>query len=271
MKNIKLSNGVLMPSVALGTWQIPNGDVCYMAVKTGLEVGYRHIDTAMAYQNEESVGKAIKDSNISRDEIFITTKLPAQIKGYQEALDAFNQSLEKLGVDYIDLYLIHAPKPWNESGDGMNYMDKNVASWKAFEKLYEVGKVRAIGVSNFKVPHLEALLKETSIVPHVNQIKINPEYFDLETIEFCTKHQIILQAYSPLATGKLFGNETLASLADKYNKTLSQIAIRWSLQHGFNPLPKSQTPERIIENFQVYDFEISAEDMKLIDSLWQNK
>ncbi len=271
MKFLQLANGVLMPSVALGTWQIPNGEVCYNAVKVALEVGYRHIDTAMAYQNEESVGKAIKDFGIKREDVFITTKLPAQIKGYQEALDTFHKSLNNLGIEYIDLYLIHAPKPWDDPGDGMNYMDQNIATWKAFEKLYEEGKVRAIGVSNFKVPHLEVLMKETKIVPHVNQIKVHPEHFDLETIEFCKQHNIIIQAYSPFATGRLFGNEILNDLAQKYNKTLAQIAIRWSLQHGFNPLPKSITPERIKENFDVFDFELTKEDMDKIDSLWKNK
>lgn len=262
-----LSNGVEIPVIGFGTWQIPNGEVCYNAVTKALKVGYRHIDTAMAYGNERSVGEAIRDFKIPRDEIFITTKLPAQIKGYEEALDAFDKSLNELGVDYIDLYLIHAPKPWGVSGDGMEYMNQNIASWKAFEKLYEEGKIRSIGVSNFKVEHLVSLLNNTKIVPHVNQISVNPKHYDRETIEFCDEKKIAIEAYSPLATGRLLDNEDLAKLAKKYNKTLAQLAIRWSLQRGFIPLPKSVTPERIKENIEVFDFSISKEDMHYINSL----
>lgn len=263
----KLSNGVKIPSIGFGTWQIPNGDEAYNSVKHALEVGYRHIDTAMAYKNEESVGQAIKDSKIPRNEIFITTKLPAYIKGYQETLDAFNLSLNLLGVDYIDLYLIHAPKPWGVEGDGMNYMEANIASWKAFEELYEAGKIKSIGVSNFLPMHLERLMSETKIVPMVNQISVNPNAIPKENILFNHKHNILIEAYSPLATGRVFQTNRFDDLANKYKKSVAQLLIRWSYQMGFLPLPKSVTPSRIEENFDIFDFEISKEDMDTIGKL----
>lgn len=260
-----LSNGVKIPVIGFGTWQIPDGEVAYNAVKAALEVGYHHIDTALAYQNEVSVGKAIKDSGISREEVFVTTKLPAQIKGYKETLKAFEQSLTNLGLDYIDLYLIHAPKPWDVQTDGMEYMEQNIASWKAFEKLYQEGKIKSIGVSNFQPRHLEVLIKNTTIVPMVNQILLNPNVVPYENIEYCNKHNILIEAYSPLATGRILDDERLARVAEKYNRSVAQICIRWSLQKGFLPLPKSKTPSRIKENLEVFDFEISQEDMLLIE------
>ncbi|MFA5542246.1 MAG: aldo/keto reductase [Bacilli bacterium] len=264
---IKLSNGIMIPAVGFGTWQIPDGNEAYNAVKHALKVGYRHIDTAMAYKNEESVGRAIKDSKIPRNEIFITTKLPAYIKGYQETIDAFNNSLKLLNVEYIDLYLIHAPKPWGVEGDGMDYMEANIATWKAFEKLYNEGLIKSIGVSNFQPMHLEALMKETKIVPMVNQISVNPNFIPRENILFNQKHNILIEAYSPLATGRVFQSDRFDDMAKKYNKTVAQLLIRWSLQMGFSPLPKSVTPSRIEENFSIFDFEISEEDMDTIGKL----
>jgi diketogulonate reductase-like aldo/keto reductase len=262
-----LSNQVKIPAIGFGTWQIPQGETAYNSVMAALKAGSRHIDTAMAYGNEESVGKAIKDSKIKREDIFVTTKLPAEIKGYQQALDAFNKSLNKLGLDYIDLYLIHAPKPWGKTGSGMEYMDLNIESWKAFEKLYEEGKVRSIGVSNFLPMHLEKLLSATSIVPMVNQILINPGTIPHDNIAYCREHNILLEAYSPLATGRIFELKYLEDIASKYQKTVAQLCIRWSYQNGFLPLPKSQTESRIIENLKIFDFTIDPEDMDRIGKI----
>lgn len=265
--NFKLANGVLIPAIGFGTWQIPDGEVAYNSVLHALKVGYRHIDTAMAYKNEESVGRAIKDFGIKREEVFITTKLPAYIKGYNETLEAFQSSLDRLGVEYIDLYLIHAPKPWGVEGDGMNYMDQNIASWKAFEELYKRGLILSIGVSNFGPNHLNALMKETTIVPMVNQISVNPNAIPRENILFNQKHNILIEAYSPLATGRIFQTDRFDELAAKYHKTVAQICIRWSYQMGFSPLPKSVTPSRIEENLDIFDFSLTQEDMDLIGKL----
>jgi len=265
--NFKLSNGVLIPAIGFGTWQIPNGEVAYKSVLDALRAGYRHIDTAMAYRNEVSVGQAIKDSKIKREDVFITTKLPAEIKGYEETRTAFESSLERLGVSYIDLYLIHAPKPWGTEGDGMNYMDQNIASWKAFEKLYKEGKIRSIGVSNFTPNHLRVLMEKTEIVPMANQILVNPNHIPRENIEFCKKHNILIEAYSPLATGRIFANEDLEEIALRYNRTVAQVCIRWSFQNGLLPLPKSVTASRIEENLHIFDFEIKKEDMEKIGKI----
>lgn len=265
--NYVMHNGVKIPVIGFGTWQITDETEAYNSVMVALKEGYRHIDTALAYRNEQSVGKAIKDSQIKREEIFVTTKLPAHIKGYQEAIDTFNESLNNLGLDYLDLYLIHAPKPWDVKTDGMEYMDQNIETWKAFEKLYQEGKIRSIGVSNFYPKHLEVLLKNTTIVPMVNQILINPNVIPYDTIEYCNEHQIIVEAYSPLATGHILESPDLKEIAMKYNRSVAQICIRWSLQKGFLPLPKSVTPYRIKENLEVFDFEISDEDMDIIESI----
>lgn len=264
MTHFVLSNGIQIPAIGFGTWQIPDGEQAYRSVLTALDVGYRHIDTALSYGNERSVGRAIRDSGLRREDIFITTKLPAEIKGYQETLDAFNRSLDNLGVDYIDLYLIHAPKPWNVEGDGMEYMPQNIETWKAFEELYKKGKIRAIGVSNFRPPHLDVLLKEVEIVPMVNQILLHPNHIPKDNIKYCRDRNILVEAYSPLATGKIFDTPRLTTIAEKYNKTVAQLCIRWSYQNGFLPLPKSVTPARIKENFNIFDFTITDEDMQQI-------
>jgi len=269
MKNhfYTLTNGVTIPAIGFGTWQIPNGEVAYKSVLSALNAGYRHIDTAMAYKNEESVGKALKDSKLKREEVFITTKLPAEIKGYDEAIEAFNKSLENLGLDYVDLYLIHAPKPWGVEGDAMDYMDKNVLTWKAFEKLYNDGKIRSIGVSNFVPEHLEYLMKKTEIVPMVNQILVNPNHIPNENIAFCKAAGILVEAYSPLATGRILGDKNLEDIASKYNKSVAQLSIRWSYQNGLLPLPKTITDSRIVENLNIFDFEINQDDMNNIGKI----
>lgn len=272
-KEYQLSNGVIIPSVGFGTWQIPNGKEAYESTLFALKAGYRHIDTAAAYGNEESVGQAIKDSGLKREEIFITSKLKAELKGYQVAIDEFAKTIKKLGVDYLDLYLIHAPKPWSVHSDGTEYTEGNIASWKAFIELYEKGKIRSIGVSNFRPPHIQPLIDATGFVPHVDQIFLCPGATQKETVEYAKAKNILIEAYSPLATGRLFKVEIMQQFAEKYEKSLAQVAIRWSLQRGFLPLPKSVTPSRIENNFDVWDFNISDEDLDSIDNIvlppWQ--
>lgn len=260
----KMSNGVEIPVIGFGTWQIAEGEDAYNSTLHALKVGYRHIDTARAYGNERSVGQAIKDSGLKREEVFITTKLPAECKGYDTAIQYFNESLEKLGVDYLDLYLIHAPKPWHINSSGMEYMDQNIETWKAFEVLYKEGKCRAIGVSNFETYHLIPLLEATTIVPHANQIQINPNYASKDTVRFCREKNILLEAYSPFATGRIFSNERIEKIAEKYNTTIAKVCMAWSLQNGFLPLPKSVNKDRIEANLNVFDLVLSEEDLKEI-------
>lgn len=262
-----LGNGVKIPAVGFGTWQIPDGPEAYNATLAALKAGYRHVDTAMVYGNEKNVGRAVRDSGLKREEVFVTTKLPANIKGYEEALAAFEKSLDNLGLDYVDLYLIHNVKPWGVESDGYEYMDANIASWKAFEKLYEEGKIRAIGVSNFLPGHLEILIKNTKVKPMVNQIRLHPEHIPTEDIRFCKKEGILIEAYSPFATGRILGGERYAEVAKKYGKTVPQILVRWSFQNGFLPLPKSVNEQRIKENLDIFDFELSPEDMDFIGKI----
>ena len=262
--NFVLSNGVEIPCVGFGVWQADDGEEAYNAVKCALEVGYRHIDTAAAYQNEKSVGKAIKDSKIPREEIFVTSKLNNPMHGYENTWQAFEQTLEDLDLDYLDLYLIHWPNPIHFRD---NWQSANAGSWKAFEELYLLGKIRAIGVSNFCERHIEELLKTATIVPMVNQIKLCPGVLQPEVVDYCRSNDILLQAYSPLGTGKIFAVEEMKYFADKYQRTIAQICIRWSLQMGFLPLPKSVTPSRIEENSKVFDFELEPDDMKTIANL----
>ncbi|HOP56683.1 MAG TPA: aldo/keto reductase [Bacillota bacterium] len=266
-KHIVLDNGISIPSLGFGTWQIKNGKEAYDAVFTALEAGYRHIDTAAAYQNEESVGRAIRDFGLRREEIFLTTKLRAELKGYDVAMKELEMSLEKLETDYVDLYLIHAPKPWGTKGDGSEYTEANIDSWKAFIKLYEEGKCRSIGVSNFQPYHITPLTEATGFIPHVDQIFICPGNIPQETVDYAKEMGIRLEAYSPFATGRIFKSEELADMAKKYGRTPGQVALRWSLQKGFIPLPKSTKSSRIRSNLDVFSFEISPEDMKVLDNL----
>lgn len=262
-----LSNGVSVPSIAFGTWQIPNGEVAYQSTMDALQAGYRHIDTAAAYGNEESVGKAIRDSGIIREDVFITSKLKAEQKGYQVALDEFHKTIDRLGVDYLDLYLIHAPKPWGSPKDALEYMDQNIESWKAFVKLYNDGLIRSIGVSNFKKEHIQPLIDATGFTPHANQIYLCPGALQEDTVDYATAHKILIESYSPFATGRLFKTEKIHEIASKYHKSAGQVALRWNLQHGHLPLPKSVHKQRIIDNLDVFDFEISDEDMMTIDHI----
>ena len=259
-----LSNGVKIPKIGFGTWQIKEGEEAYNAVRTALEVGYRHIDTAQGYGNEKSVGKAIKDSGIPRDEIFVTSKLESHIKDYDGARKTFEETLQNLGMEYIDLFIIHAPWPWNEMGKDCS--KGNVEAYRALEDIYKAGKARAIGVSNFEVEHLQNILDNNDIVPHVNQIGYFIGIDQSKIIEFCRKNDIFVEAYSPLGIGFLLENKTIHSVAEKYDKTSAQICIRYLLQKGVTPLPKSVHKSRMIENSKL-DFEIKDADMKILDAI----
>ena len=259
----KLHNGVEIPCVGFGTWKAPDGETAYNAVRRALEVGYRHIDTAAAYKNEESIGKAIKDSGIPREEIFVTSKLWNTERGYEKALAAFDKTMERLGLDYLDLYLIHWPAAAHQHD---NWDELNQGSWKALIELYRAGKIRAIGVSNFKPHHLESLVK-SEVVPMINQIEIHPGHFTYETVEYCRKYNMLIEAWSPLGSGALLGNELLAGIAEKYGKSVAQVCLRWCLQQGTLPLPKSVTPERIEANTDIFDFELSEDDMNEINTM----
>ncbi|MCQ4839274.1 aldo/keto reductase [Neglectibacter timonensis] len=259
-----LANGVKIPCIGFGTWQTPNGEVAVSSVLSALEAGYRHIDTAQGYGNEESVGIAVKQSGIDRKELFLTSKLTNSEHGYEKTLAAFETTLEKLGTDYLDLFLIHWPNPiafrdhWQEA---------NAGTWKAFEELYRSKRIRAIGISNFRPRHMEELSRTAEIAPMVNQIRLCPGDTQDEVVEYCRTHNILLEAYSPLGVGKIFEVPEMKALAEKYQKSIAQICIRWSLQRGYLPLPKSVTPSRIRENTQVFDFELDSSDVQLIADL----
>lgn len=259
-----LWNGVKIPKLALGTWQMPAGNVTYDAVLFALQHGYRHIDTAYAYGNEQSVGRAVRDSGLARADVFVTTKLPAEIKSYDGALEYFDLTMANLGLGYVDLYLIHAPWPWHRKGE--DFTRENIKVWKAFEEIYRSGRCRAIGVSNFDVRDLLALMDNCTIKPMANQIKFFIGFTQPALTQFCQKNDILVQAYSPFATGRIFRNEHIAAVAKNYNRSVAQICIRYVLQKGALPIPKSVHPEYIIENADI-DFEISAEDMNYLDSL----
>lgn len=259
-----LVNGVNIPKIGLGTWQTKDGDDAYNSVKWALDAGYRHIDTAYAYGNEKSVGKAINDSNIKREEIFVTTKCPAEVKTYEGAKKHFYESLENLNLDYIDLYLIHAPWPW--SAVGTDCTEGNIEVWKAMIEIYNEGKVRAIGVSNFHVKDIKAVEEATGFKPMVNQIRFFIGNTQEEITQYCQSNGILIQAYSPLATGEILNNVNLVEIAKKYDTTIAKISIQYCIQRGTNPLPKSIHENRIYDNIDI-DLEISDEDMKYLDDL----
>lgn len=259
-----LNNNVKIPCIGFGTWQTPEGDVAYESVKAALEYGYRHIDTAAMYGNESSVGRGVKDSGIKREDIFITSKLGNTQHGYEETKEAFLQTLDNLGTDYLDLYLIHWPNPVKYRD---SWQSANAGSWKAMEEFYEQGKIRALGISNFLPHHIDALLETAKIKPAVNQIRLCPGLTQEELSAYCLKQGILLEAYSPLGTGKIFSVAKMQELAAKYGKTIAQVGIRWSLQMGYLPLPKSVTPSRIKENAEVFDFTLTAEDVAVIAGL----
>ena len=260
----KLSNGVEIPCIGFGTWQTPNGDVAVSSVLSAIESGYRHIDTAQGYGNEESVGIAVKKSGIDRKELFITSKLTNSEHGYDRTHAAFEDTMKKLDMDYLDLFLIHWPNPIAFRN---NWKEANAGSWKAFEELYKAGRIRAIGVSNFHQHHIEAILETATIAPMVNQIRLSPGDTQEEIVNYCRSKGMILDAYSPLGVGKIFDVPEMQELSKKYGKSIAQICIRWSLQRGYLPLPKSVTPARIKDNTEVFNFELEATDVQLITDL----
>lgn len=263
-----LSNGVKMPCLGFGTWQSSDGEEAYNAVLSALRLGYRHIDTAAAYGNEKSVGRAIadflKESSVKRSDLFITTKLWNEDHGYENAKKAIEVSLEKLGLDYLDLYLIHWPNPvkfrscWQKA---------NAESWAAMEEAVDAGKIRAIGISNFCERHIDELLKTAKIKPMVNQIKVCPGQPQKQLADYSRSLGMVVEGYSPLGTGGIFKNAEIKQLAEKYGRTVAQVCIRWCLQQGVVPLPKSVNPARIEENSKIFDFNLSDEDLERIANL----
>lgn len=256
--NITLNTGASMPQLGFGVFQLP-ADAVVEPVLTAIEAGYRSIDTAAFYGNEEGVGKALAESGVRREDLFITTKLWNDDHGFDSALRAFDESLGKLGLDYVDLYLIHWPVPGKDA-----YVD----TWKAFERLHAEGRAKAIGVSNFQIAHLRRVFEDADIVPAVNQIELHPYLQQGDLRAFHSEHDIATEAWSPLGQGKgLLDDVTLTSLAEKYDKTPAQIVLRWHLQLGNVVIPKSATPSRIRENIEVFDFELADDDMAEISSL----
>ena len=260
-ETFSLANGVAIPCLGFGTWQMKEGPVA--AIQKALELGYRHIDTAAYYQNERSVGQAVRASGLPREAVFVTSKVWNTDRGYESTLRAFDRTMEKLGLDYLDLYLIHWPAAANRFD---NWEDINGQTWRAMTELYQQGRVRAIGVSNFLPHHLEPLLK-TEVAPMVNQVECNPGCQQKQTLAYCRDHGILVEAWSPLGSGKLLEDPKLKEFGQKYGRSTAQICLRWCLQKGHLPLPKSVTPVRIKENLQLFDFQISQEDMAVIDKL----
>ncbi|WP_218061683.1 aldo/keto reductase [Planobispora rosea] len=258
MDFVTLNNGVRMPQLGFGVWRVPDAEA-YTAVTAAIEAGYRSIDTAKLYRNEEGVGRAVRESGVPREELFVTTKLWNDDHGHDAALRAFDASMDRLGLDYLDLYLIHWPLP---------ALDKYVETWRALERLHSEGRVRAVGVSNFPAEHLERLLGESEIVPAVNQIELHPMLPQAELREYHAARGIVTEAWSPLGQGgRLLDEPVLGKLADKHGRSPAQVVLRWHLQLGNVVIPKSVTPSRIAENIDVFGFELDADDMAAIAGL----
>lgn len=262
MEYVTLNNGLKMPKLGFGVWLVPD-DEAEIAVKKALEVGYRSIDTAKVYENEEGVGRAIAQSHVPREDLFITTKLWNSDQGYENTLKAFDVSLERLGLDYVDLYLIHWPTPEH---------DTYVGTYRAMEELYKSGKVKAIGVCNFHIEYLQRLFDECDVPPVLNQVECHPYLQQPELKDFCAENNIYLEAWSPLMNGgEVLNNEVIQGIADTHGKTAAQIILRWHLQYDNIVIPKSVTPSRIEENFDVFDFELTVDEMKQIEVLNENR
>lgn len=257
---IKLSNGIDIPIIGFGTYKLENenNQACEV-VKQAINEGYRHIDTAAFYNNEEGIGKGIRQCNVPREEIFLTTKVWIDDDGYEKTLKAFDKSLEKLGLDYIDLYLVHWPTE--------NIKD----TWKAIEELYRQKKVRAIGVCNFNAKQLSKLIEFAEINPMVNQVELHPNRTEKDLLKICKRHNIAVEAWSPIMRGAIQSNDTIKDLSKKYNKSEAQIVLRWHLQNNVIAIPKTSNLDRIRENIDIFDFELDKEDMEKIDSLNKNQ
>jgi methylglyoxal/glyoxal reductase len=251
-----LNNGVRIPLLGLGVFRAAPGEETVRAVLWAIEAGYRHIDTAAIYDNEHDVGRAVRESGVPREELFVVTKLANADHGHQRALSAFEKSLERLGLDYVDLYLIHWPG--NDARD---------QSWQALQRIAADGRARAIGVSNYRIDHLEHLLSWAEVVPAVNQVEFSPFLYQRELLDYCTAKGIRLEAYSPLTRGRRFGDTRLQAIAKRLGRTPAQVLVRWALQHGLIVIPKSARRERILENADVFGFSLSGEDMAVLDAL----
>ncbi len=262
-EKITLSNGVEIPKLGLGTWFIPD-DQAAEAVRQAASIGYRHIDTAQAYGNEAGVGAGVKSCGISREDIFVTSKVAAEHKTYESAARSIDESLMKMGLDYLDMMIIHSPQPWAEVNQSENrYVEGNREAWRALEDAYQAGKLKAIGVSNFQIGDLESLLKAARIKPMVNQILLHISNTPIELVEYCQKNDIAVEAYSPIAHGEILHVQALKDMAEKYGVSVPQLCIRYTLQLGAISLPKTGNPEHMKSNAEV-DFEISTEDMDML-------
>ncbi len=260
-----LSNGVEIPKLGLGTWFIDNANAA-SAVNAAVRMGYRHLDTAQAYGNEEGVGEGIRTSGISRDELFVTTKLAAEMKSYEKAVEAIDGSLKVMGLDHLDLMIIHSPQPWREFRAEDRYFAGNREAWRALEEAYEAGKLRSIGVSNFEREDIDNLLGACNVKPMVNQILVHIANTPTELISYSQQQELLVEAYSPIAHGELLKNERVREIAAKYDVSVPQLSIRYTLQLGLLPLPKTENPEHMKSNAQV-DFEISNEDLETLKSI----
>jgi diketogulonate reductase-like aldo/keto reductase len=253
---VKLNNGISMPLLGLGVYLLPPGAATYEAVRSALEFGYRLIDTASFYRNEEDVGRAVRDSGVRREDVFITTKLWNEDHGYDSAMKAFDASLKRLGLGAIDLYLIHFP-----------VTNVREESWRALESILQSGRARAIGVCNYTIDHLKELLGQAAVVPAVNQVEFSPFLYQRRLLEFCRKNRIQLEAYAPLTAGARLGDPRITAIAQKHGRTAAQVLLRWAVQHGVVAIPKSAHAERIAENGRIFDFELPPEDISELDGL----
>ena len=265
-ETVKLSNGVEVPRLALGTWMLDDDDAAE-AVSAAIKMGYRHIDTAQAYGNERGVGEGVRASGIARDQIFVTTKVAAEHKDYKSAADGIEESLKKLGLDYIDMMIIHSPQPWKEVNQYENrYIEGNREAWRALTDAYKAGKIRAIGVSNFLQEDIDNLWEAAEVKPMVNQVLCHISNTPLELIDYCQSKGIVMEAYSPVAHGEALKNERIAEIAKKYGVSVPQLCIRYDLQLGMITLPKTANPEHMKSNADV-EFEITAEDMEVLKNI----
>lgn len=260
-----LNNGVEIPKLGFGTWFIDDGDAAQV-VRDAVDVGYRHIDTAQAYGNERGVGEGIRSASVSRDELFVTTKLAAEIKSLDEARASIDGSLKTMGLDMIDMMIIHSPQPWKEFRDGEHFFEGNLEAWQALEEAHKAGKIRAIGLSNFEKPDLDNIIENGSVRPAVNQILAHVSNTPFDLIDYIQSQDILVEAYSPIGHGKILDNDVLTSMAERYDVGVAQLAIRYCLQLGLLPLPKTQTPEHMKSNADVA-FEISDADMETLKNM----